>query len=200
MSALVIDAHPNPDSLVSALASAYADAHGDARIIRLRDLDFDVHLRFGYTRRMPIEPDLAAARAAIRDADHIVIATPVWWRSTPALLRGFLDRALLPQEDYRYKGSMPEGLLGGRTGRIIATSDTPAWLAGVLPDTRLDQLRSGTLSLCGIKPVRMRRLGPVRHSSPEQRASWLALVAADAAKDRARSARRAPRLATAVPR
>lgn len=191
MPALVIDAHPNPDSLIAALARAYADGHGDSRLLALRDLDFDVHLRFGYTRRMPIEPDLADARQAIRDADHIVIATPVWWRSTPALLKGFLDRALLPQEDYRYKGATPEGLLTGRTGRIIATADTPSWLAPLLPDTRLDQLRTGTLGLCGISPVRMRRLGPVRTSSAAQRASWLALVAADGAKDRARAPRRA---------
>lgn len=109
MSALVIDAHPNPASLTAALASAYADGHGDARLLALRDLDFDVHMRFGYTQRMPIEPDLADARQAIRDADHVVIATPVWWRSTPALLKGFLDRALLPQQDYRYRGMAPRG-------------------------------------------------------------------------------------------
>ena len=102
MSALVIDAHPNPDSLISALAAAYASAHDDARLLALRDLEFDVHMRYGYTKRMQIEPDLADARQAIRDADHIVIATPVWWRSVPALLKGGLDRALLPQEDYRY--------------------------------------------------------------------------------------------------
>lgn len=197
MPALVIDAHPNPDSLVAALATAYAEGHGDARVIRLRDLDFDVHMRFGYTQRMPIEPDLAEARRAIRDADHLVIVTPVWWRSVPALLKGFLDRALLPQQDYRYKGNLPEGLLTGRTGRIIATSDTPALLARVLPDTRLDSLRSGTLGLCGIKPVRMRRLGPVRTSSQEQRESWLRLVAADGAKDAARAPRRTPELASA---
>lgn len=195
MPALVIDAHPNPGSLVAALASAYAAGHGDARLVPLRELDFDVHMRFGYTKRMPIEPDLADARAAIRAAEHIVIATPVWWRSTPALLKGFLDRALLPREDYRFRGALPEGLLTGRTGRIIATSDTPAWLDRLLPDTRLDQLRSGTLGFCGIKPVRMRRLGPVRHSSAGQRQRWLEQVAADGAKDRARAACRAPALA-----
>jgi NAD(P)H dehydrogenase (quinone) len=195
MPALVIDAHPNPDSLTAALASAYADGHGDARVLPLRELDFDVHMRFGYTRRMPIEPDLADARQAIRDADHVVIATPVWWRSTPALLKGFLDRALLPKEDYRYRGVAPEGLLAGRTGRIIATSDTPPWLAALLPDTRLDQLRSGTLGLVGIRPVRMRRLGPVRTSTAERRAAWLAQVAADGARDAARGARDARRSA-----
>ncbi len=188
MSALVIDAHPNPESFSAALARSYAAGFGDARVLPLRDLDFDVHMRFGYTRRMPIEPDLAEAREAIREASHLAIVTPVWWRSSPALLKGFLDRALLPQEDYRYRANgIPEGLLAGRSGRVIATADTPALLAPLLPGTTLRSLRSGTLGLCGIAPVRLRFLGPVRSSTDRRRAAWLELVARDGARDAARA-------------
>ncbi len=184
MTAVVIDGHPNPDSLCTAIASRYAAAYGDARLLTLRDLDFDVHMRFGYTRRMPIEPDLTDARQAIRDASHVVVVTPVWWRSTPALLKGFLDRALLPQEDFRYNDhGMPEGLLKGRSGRVIATSDTPGWLSHALPDTRLRQLRRGTLAFCGIKPVAFTFFGSVRTTTPETRAGWLDEVARLARKD-----------------
>ncbi|WP_206447803.1 NAD(P)H-dependent oxidoreductase [Agrococcus sp. KRD186] len=189
MTALVIDAHPNPDSLTAALARSYAEGFGDARVLALRELDFDVHMRFGYTQRMPTEPDLAEARAALHDAAHIAIVTPVWWRSTPALLKGFLDRALLPQQEYRYRSNgVPEGLLAGRSGRVVASADTPALLAPVLPGTRLAALRGGTLGLCGIKPLRMRYLGPVRSSSEETRRGWLELVAHDGQRD----AQRAP--------
>ncbi|WP_394356527.1 NAD(P)H-dependent oxidoreductase [Spiractinospora alimapuensis] len=79
---LVIDGHPNPDSLTAAIARTYAHHSTDARLLAVRDLDFDLQLRFGYTRRMPIEPDLVEARQAIRNAQHLVIATPVWWRSS----------------------------------------------------------------------------------------------------------------------
>ncbi len=175
---LVIDGHPNPDSLCAALARTYADNATDARLLAVRDLDFDVHMRYGYTRHMPMEPDLADARAAIREAQHIVIVTPVWWRSVPALLKGFLDRALLPREDYRYtERGLPEGLLAGRTARVVVTSDTPRILQRLLPDTRLRSLTHGTLRFCGIGPVRVTRFATVKNSTPEVRARWLAETA-----------------------
>ena len=183
---LVLDAHPNPASLCAALAETYAGAHPAARLIALRDLDFDLHMRHGYTRRMEIEPDLAAARAAVREAAHLVVVTPVWWRSVPALLKGFFDRALLPQEEYRYRDNgFPQGLLAGRTARVVATADTPAALSWLLPDTRLRTLRRGTLGFCGIKPRRFDYLAPVSHSTPEQRQAWLERMVT-AARDDAR--------------
>lgn len=192
-SALVIDGHPNPDSLCAAMARAYATAHGDARLLPLRDLDLDIHMRYGYTRTVPIEADLADARQSIRDAAHIVVVTPVWWRSVPALLKGFLDRALLPREDYRYKDNgLPEGLLAGRSGRVIATTDTPPALSWVMPDTRLRSLRRGTLRFCGIAPVRFDLYGAVRTSTPERRADWLDQIAASARADARRAVAKAP--------
>lgn len=174
---LIIDAHPNPESLTAGIARTYATHATDARLISLRDLQFDLHMRHGYRQRMPIEPDLADARAAIRAAEHLVIATPVWWRSTPALLKGFLDRALLPHEEYQYsKRGLPEGLLGGRTARVFATSDTPRALQPLMPDTRLRSLTHGTLRFCGIAPVRVTRFAPVKSSSPQQRTEWLRTV------------------------
>lgn len=175
---LVIDGHPNPDSLCASIARTYAEKATDARLLAVRDLDFDVHMRHGYVRRMPIEPDLADARGAIREARHLVVVTPVWWRSTPAMLKGFLDRALLPQEDYRYTDrGLPEGLLKGRGARVFITSDTPHYLQPVLPDTRLRSLTRGTLAFCGFSPVRTTRFAPVKASTPERRAEWLETVA-----------------------
>jgi NAD(P)H dehydrogenase (quinone) len=182
---LVLDAHPNPESLTAAIAQTYASHAADARLLPLRDLQFDLHMRYGYRGRMPIEPDLAEARAAIRAAEHLVIATPVWWRSTPALLKGFLDRALLPREDYRYsKRGIPEGLLGGRSARVFATSDTPALLQPIMPDTRLRSLSRGTLGFCGFSPVRVTRFAPVKTTSPERREDWLRTVARIARAER----------------
>ncbi|WP_150462350.1 NAD(P)H-dependent oxidoreductase [Nesterenkonia ebinurensis] len=184
---LVIDGHPNPDSLSAAIARAYADHCADARLLAVRDMDFDVHMRFGYTQRMPTEPDLADARRAIRAAQHLVITTPVWWRSTPAMLKGFLDRALLPKEDYRYtKRGLPEGLLTGRSARVFITADTPRVLQGMMPDSRLRSLTRGTLGFCGFKPVRVTRFAPVKGSTAQRRDEWLATVRHLAGEDAAR--------------
>lgn len=174
---LVIDGHPNPDSLCASIARTYTEHSSDARLLTVRDLAFDVHMRYGYTRAMPIEPDLADARDAIRRARHVVVVTPTWWRSTPALLKGFLDRALLPKEDYRYtERGLPEGLLTGRTARVFITADTPLALQWVMPDTRLRSLTRGTLGFCGFS-VKTTRFAPVKGSTEQRRAQWLDAVA-----------------------
>lgn len=191
MSTLVIDGHPDAESLTAALARRYAAGHGDAHLLELRTLGFDPHLRFGYRARIPIEPDLAAARRALHAADRIVIATPLWWGSTPALLKGFFDRALLPQEEYRYTAAgMPEGLLAGRSGRLLLTADTPWWAAPLTGLPAVRQVARNTMRLCGIRPVRVTRMLGVKAAGETTVARWLdraeRLGRDDAARNRTR--------------
>lgn len=193
MSALVIDGHPDARSLTAALARRYADGHGDARLLALRDLDFDPNLRFGYRERMTLEPDLVDSRRALHDADALVVATPLWWGSVPALLKGFFDRTLLPQQEYRYtKRGLPQGLLPARHGRLLLLADTP-WYA--VPFTGLPahtQVARNTLRFCGVRTVRTTRMLGVKHAQPATITGWLdraeRLGAADATRDRARQA------------
>lgn len=174
MSALVIDGHPDARSLTASLAQRYAAGHGDARVLALRDLDFDPHLRFGYRERMTLEPDLVEAKRALRDADTIVVVTPLWWGSVPAVLKGFFDRALLPQQEYRYTNlGLPVGLLPARHGRLLLLADTP-WFAA--PFTGLPaqtQVARNTMRLCGIRSVRTHRMLGVKGSDESRITRWL---------------------------
>jgi NAD(P)H dehydrogenase (quinone) len=190
--ALILDAHPDGRSLTAAIAHRYADAHQDARVIALRDLDFDPILRFGYRERMTIEPDLADARRALHDAQTIVIATPLWWGSVPALLKGFFDRALLPRQEYRYRPSgLPEGLLPARNGRLLLLADTPAMFTPFtgLPAQR--QVTRNTLRFCGVRSVRATRMLGVRQASPARREAWLDRAARLGSRDGRRDAQSA---------
>lgn len=174
MPALVIDGHPDARSLTAALAQRYAAGHGDARVLALRDLDFDPNLRFGYRERMTLEPDLVEAKRALHEADRIVVATPLWWGSTPAMLKGFFDRALLPQQEYRYtKLGLVEGLLPARHGRLLLLADTP-WYA--VPFTGLPaqtHVARGTMRFCGIRSVRTHRMLGVKDASSATITRWL---------------------------
>ncbi|MDN4173134.1 NAD(P)H-dependent oxidoreductase [Nocardioides sp. SOB77] len=180
---LVIDAHPDDRSLCAALAARYADGAraggAEVELLTLRDLDFDVHLRRGLHADQPVEPDLLRARAALVAADHVVVVAPVWWGSVPALLKGFLDRALERGWAYRYRDNgLPQGLLAGRSARVVVTTDSPGWwLRALMGDSAVRQLRRSTLRFCGLKPVRATRIGQVHGSSPEQREAWLQQVA-----------------------
>lgn len=179
---LLIDGHPNPQSLCAGLAEAYAKGvrvQGLAvRTLSLRELSFDPVLRVGYHEQQKLEPDLLDAQAAINGAQHVVLVTPLWWGSVPALLKGFIDRTLERGWAYRYKDNgMPEGLLAGRSARVIMTTDSPGWYLRLLQGSPTErQLVRSTLKFCGFKPVAFTRIGPVHSSDEMKRQKWLTQV------------------------
>jgi putative NADPH-quinone reductase len=181
---LVIDAHPDQSSLCSALASSYAGAarrNGhDVSVQSLRELSFDPLLRHGYKKPQPLEPALVDAQERITSAEHLVFAYPTWWGAPPALLKGFLDRVLLPGFAFKFhaSGTRWDKLLAGRTARLLVTMDFPAWYYRWLVGAPGDKaMAKSTLGFCGIAPVRISHFGTVRGSSPAQRERWLRDVA-----------------------
>lgn len=186
---LVIDGHPDPQSLTARLAASYAAGAGEAAVpLVLRDLAFDPHLRAGYRTPQALEPDLVRAQELFEWADHVAVFTPLWCGSVPALLKGFFDRTLERGWAFRYRDNgMPEGLLAGRTGRLAVTSDSPRWYLPLVGDSTVKQVRGRTMEFCGIKPTRVTRYADVRGRSEEQLAAWIREAADLGASDAARS-------------
>ena len=171
--------HPNTSSLGSGLADAYqegAEKGGhEVRRINLVELDFDPILRDVANRDQDMEPDLKMAQETIIWSDHLVFVYPTWWATMPALLKGFVDRTIIPGFAYKYqKGSaFPEKLLKGRTARLITTMDAPKfYYALVYRQAGHNAMKRATLLFCGVKPVRISAFGNVRGSSPEKREKW----------------------------
>lgn len=190
---LVLDGHPDPQSLTARLAGSYAAGAGDTAVLLvLRDLDFDLSLRSGYRAPQDLEPDLARSQELLEWADHVAVFTPLWWGSVPALLKGFFDRTLERGWAFRYQDNgMPEGLLAGRTGRLAVTSDSPRWYLPLVGDSTVRQVRGRTMEFCGIKPTRLTRYAGVRGRGPEQIEEWIREAAHLGAQDAARSGRTA---------
>jgi len=180
---LLILGHPSPDSFNAALADAYASAAQQAgrelRRINLHALSFDPILHGAYRGEQPLEPDLQAAQADILWAEEIVWVYPVWWGGLPALLKGFLDRTLLPGFAYKFrKGHRSwDKLLRGRAARIVVTLDTPGWYDRLVygrPAWR--QMKHTILQFCGMKLLSTTTFAPIATSKPEQRERWLTEV------------------------
>jgi putative NADPH-quinone reductase/1,4-dihydroxy-2-naphthoate octaprenyltransferase len=180
---LIVVAHPRGDrSLSAAIAAAYAAGAGAqaSAPIRMRDLSrasFDPNVRTPSPCDQALEPDLVSLRGDIEWASHLVFVFPTWWGTTPALLKGMLDRVLTPGWAFRVTdgGSGYEGCLAGRTAEIVTTMDTPAPVYRLIygaPGYRA--LARATLGFCGIEVRRITRFGPVRGSTGAQRATWLA--------------------------
>jgi putative NADPH-quinone reductase len=179
-SIVILLGHPDRDSLCGALAERYRQAAQAAghrvQLFALGELAFDPILRHGYRQIQPLEPALQQVNAAIAECQHLVLVYPTWWGGMPALLKGFFDRAFLPGVAFRYRKDSVwwDRLLAGRSARVITTLDTPPWYyRWVYRMPGHQQIRRTILEFCGIKPVRITGLGPVRSSTAVQRDAWL---------------------------
>jgi NAD(P)H dehydrogenase (quinone) len=177
---LVVLGHPQRASLCGAIADAYAqgarDAGHEVRFLALGDLDFDPIRRTGYGEAPPLEPDLVRAQEDIAWCDHMAWAYPNWWGTMPALMKGFIDRTVLPGFAFKYhEGKLLwDKLLTGRSARLLVTMDTPAlWYRWVIGRPGHNQMRNSVLGFCGVKPIRVSQFGVVKKSSPTTREAWL---------------------------
>jgi putative NADPH-quinone reductase/1,4-dihydroxy-2-naphthoate octaprenyltransferase len=178
---LVINGHPRLGSFSDALADAYAsgavEAGAAVRRLRLADLTFDLNVLQPSPREQETEPAVADAMDQVAWADHLVFVFPTWWGTMPALLKGFLDRVLMPGFAFEDRDD-DEGwdqLLLGRSAHLLTTMDTPAfvyrWIYG---SPGLNGLGRATLGFCGIAPVRRSIYGPIKTSDAAGRKRWLA--------------------------
>lgn len=177
---LIINGHPDKESFNFALAKAYSEAalksNTEVERINLIDLDFDPVLKYGYRKPYPLEPDLETAIKKIKEAEHLVWVFPMWWYGVPAILKGFIDRTFLPGVTFSYeKGKLfPNKLLKGKTARIIVTADTVSWYNQlVMKNPVINHFKKGVLGFCGVKPVKVTYLAPIKGSTTTQRKIWL---------------------------
>ncbi|HEY8574862.1 MAG TPA: NAD(P)H-dependent oxidoreductase [Devosia sp.] len=176
-------AHPDGESFCGALADAYeAAAKAAGHEVRRQDLGalaFDPILHKGYREIQELEPDLVQAQELIRWCEHWVIIYPVWWGSVPALLKGFMDRAVLPGFAFKPhdEGPLWDKLLKGRSAQLITTSDAPSlYLLLAYRNSDVAMMKKAVLDFCGIKPVKLTRLGSMKGASDEKRATYLETV------------------------
>jgi putative NADPH-quinone reductase len=184
----VILGHPDASSYCGELASAYVRAARQAghevRFFKLGEIAFDPTLHHGYQRRQELEPGLVEVKDAIAWAKHLVFVYPIWWGAMPALLKGMFDRVFLPGFAFKYRqnSSFWDKLLSGRSAHAIATMDTPPWYYRlVYRQPGHHQMKRTILEFCGIKPVKITSLGPVRHASEAQRKKWILQIERTAA-------------------
>jgi NAD(P)H dehydrogenase (quinone) len=180
---LIIQGHPDSESYCRALANAYKvgaiNAGAEVQEIIVSDLKFNPNLEFGYRKRTELESDLLAAQEKIKWAEHLVIIYPLWWGGMPALLKGFFDRSFLPGFAFQKRENSVwwDKYLTGKSARIITTMDQPAWYHWLIyGEPAHKALKKMILEFCGIKPVKITSIGPIRFSKDEFRKKYLEKV------------------------
>lgn len=177
---LIINGHPNKDSFCFAIAEAYKkgliETNAEFKEIIISDLTFNPNLQFGYQKRSELEPDLLEAWEKIKWANHLVWIHPVWWGGLPAITKGFIDRLFLPGFTFQTRENSVfwDKLLTNKSAHIITTLDQPSWYYKLMfGSPSVNQLKKSVLGFCGVKPIKVTYVGPIKNSTNDFREIWL---------------------------
>jgi NAD(P)H dehydrogenase (quinone) len=184
MNALLVYAHPNPQSFNTALAKAIEDEiianGGKIKVKDLYTMKWDPILSMKdfqdiFSGTMP--DDVKQEQADVAWADLVIMVAPVWWYSIPAILKGYIDRVFSFGFAYKYTATGPLGLLKGKKGLFITTSGAnrqDAEMGGMM--TTLNKSLIGVFSFSGFKESKHHNFFAVTTVSDQERREMLAEV------------------------
>lgn len=191
MRALVVFCHPKADSFTAAVRDAVLDrlaaAGAEVRLADLYARGFAPVLTDAeWTGYLDIPANRAPVSQDVGDlewCDTLIFVYPTWWYGLPAMLKGWLDRVLLPDVAFL----MPDG--ANRTIRpglthitrlgVFTTCGASRWLTWLVGAPGKRTLLRGVGLLCA---PRCRKVYAAHYlmdsSTPTSRARHLATVAA----------------------
>jgi NAD(P)H dehydrogenase (quinone) len=177
MNVLIVFAHPEPNSFNGAMKTLAIDTLSTAgHTVIVSDLyaegfdaiagPADVTDRVNNER---FDLGIEQANAANKDcfaadvqgeidrlfmADLLILQFPMWWYSTPAILKGWIDRVFAFGVTYDFGRTWDYGVMKGKRAMLSLTTSAPP--STFMPDGRngdleriLWPLHGGVLALCG---------------------------------------------------
>lgn len=105
---------------------------------------------------MSFSPDILSEIQKINEAQVILIITPIWWFSVPAILKGWFDRVLAMGVTWDGGKIYENGLLRGKQAMVIAAAGGPAdyyrrdGRHRATVNDILHPINHGTLAFCGL--------------------------------------------------
>jgi putative NADPH-quinone reductase len=129
-----------------------------------------------YSEGKFLDPRVKEYQEKLEKTDHLLFIHPIWWADVPAILKGFFDKVLLKYWAYEDNdGGLPKGLLTHIKGAtVITTMMGPNFYYDYIVGNPLKgSLVKGTIKFCGIKKVKVIKVGSVTNISDEKRKRWL---------------------------
>lgn len=184
MHAAVVIAHPCADSFTAALgaraAAGLRAAGHTVDVLDLYALGFRTAMsaaeHAAYHGDEPILDPLVRAHAdLVRRVDALVFVYPTWWSGLPAILKGWLERVMVPGVGFVFDdrtGAVRPGLTNIRRIVGISTYGSPRRYVRLINDNGRRTLTRALRISCGLRT----------------RTRWLGLYGIDTSSDAERSA------------
>lgn len=166
MRVAVVLAHPNPDSFAHELArravAGLASAGHDVELVDLCAIGFRAAMsaeeRAAYHSESPVlNPQVQSQIDLVRSVQALVFVYPTWWSGLPAVLKGWLERVMVPGVGFRFderSGRVRPGLTHVRHLVGISTYGSPRWYVRVINDNGRRTLMRALRIACGFKVSR----------------------------------------------
>lgn len=178
MNVLIVYAHHEPSSFTSAMKNLASEVMArQGHTVVLSDLygqgfnpmaqkwdfitttgeHFNYMLEQKHAARLDwaFSPDIVAEVQKVKEADLLLVVSPIWWFSVPAILKGWFDRVLAMGVAWDSGKIYETGLLRGKQAMLIAAAGHPAEYyqeSGVhraTPIQMLHPINHGTFAFCG---------------------------------------------------
>jgi NAD(P)H dehydrogenase (quinone) len=188
MDVLMVTAHPDADSFTSAVAGAARRGmqRGGHRVVEL-DLyalgfvpAMSAAERAAYHEATPlIDPMTIEHAGLVRRSQALVFVYPTWWGGPPAMLRGWMERVLVPGVAFRFDehGKVRPALTHVRRIVGISTYGSPRRYVWLMTDGGRRMLRRALRLNCSWRvSTRWMAMYSLDTSTAEQRAAFLQRV------------------------
>ena len=190
MNTLIVFNHPYGGSFCGAILAAVerglkTGGH-KCRVINLDQDDFDPVMRSkdllafvgagraGEDAIDAIDDQVREYKEHLEWAEHLVMIFPIWWMTTPAMTKGFIDKVIFPAIAYDMKDGRLVSRLSLRKVTVITTMNTPADIYREVFGNPLEgSLIKGTFRQIGIENIEWTSLSEVKQVSRGQREAWL---------------------------
>jgi NAD(P)H dehydrogenase (quinone) len=166
MRVCVVLAHPNPNSFAHVLAqravAGLTSGGHDIELVDLCAIGFRAAMspdeRAAYHGEQPVlDPQVQSQIDLVRSVDALVFVYPTWWSGLPAVLKGWLERVMVPGVGFRFderSGKIRPGLtnIGHLVG--ISTYGSPKWYVRAINDNGRRTLMRALRISCGFRVSR----------------------------------------------
>lgn len=127
----------------------------------------DLHL---WAKGIPCNSLVQSYQQRIEQADVLLFMFPVWWGGIPAVLKGFLDKVLLPGWAYRENSfGILQGKLQPKRAIVISTMHTPGFAFRLYFQNPIkNSLIKGTLKPCGLRIQKYMQIGGLSSSNKKR--------------------------------
>lgn len=185
MQVVVVLAHPNSDSFTHAVAeracAGLRNAGHEVQLLDLYGLGFraamslEEHVAY-HGDHPAIDPMAAEHGELVRSAAALVFVYPTWWSSLPAILKGWLERVMVPGVAFVFNadGKVRPGLTNVRRIVGISTYGSPRAYVKLVNDNGRRTITRALRLNTGVR-TRSSWLGlyAIDNSTAQQRAAFL---------------------------